>query len=35
MYPAEALTIILSVFIRSSWYSVICQLGAYCLDCFD
>ena len=31
MYPADALTIILSVFIRSFWYSVICQLGAYYL----
>ena len=31
MYPADALTVILSVFIRSFWYSVICQLGAYYL----
>ena len=30
MYPADALTIILSVFFKSLWlYSIICQLGTH------
>lgn len=29
MYPADALTVILRVFIKRLRYSAICQLGAY------